>query len=216
MKKLYSSTFLSIILAFFVYLGIQEQQIDIVKSEPIPVFSNIFRPDFQPVNEFDAKPIVENVNIEVFYTFGCRDCKNFGLYTVPAINEKYSDRGDINLEVYLNPDTRDDGQYFAVKGVKCAEEYEKYWEMHNELFLTSEPLSQREVDLTGQGLELPLYEFRNCIKSEKYHDFMNAVNDVAKEKGVIKMPVVYINDYMLTGDQPIENIEKIINEIRNF
>lgn len=214
MKKLYSSTFLSIILAFFTYLGMQEQQIDIVKSEPIPVFSNITKPDIQPIDEFGTKSAIEKVSIEVFYTFECKGCDNFGLNTVPALIEKYSEDEKINLQIYLNPDTKNDGQYFAVKGIKCAEEYEKYWEMHRELFLIHEPLSQREVDLTGQVLELPLYEFRNCLKSEKYHDFMNAVNDVAKEKGVTKMPVVYINDYVLTGNQPIENIQKVINEIQ--
>lgn len=213
MKTLYSSTFLSVILAFFTLLGIQGEPAQIVKSEPIPVFSNIFRPDFQPVTEFENEPIVEEVNIEAFYTFGCRDCKGFSLNTVPALYEKYTDNEDVNLEIYLNPNTEDAGEYYPAVGVKCAEEYEKYWEMHSEIASTPEPLSFREVDLIGQGLELPVTGFRSCLKSGKYDEFIGAVNDVANEKGVTKMPVIYINDYVLTGEQPIENIDRIVKEI---
>lgn len=214
--KLYSSTFLSIILAFFTLLGVQGKPVEIVKSEPIPTFSNIFRPVNQPMSEFEVQPVAENINIEVFYTFGCSDCKGFGLNTVPALFDKYTESENVNLEIYLNPDTKDAGQYYPAVGVKCAEEYGKYWEIHRELNLTPETLSQREVDLTGQVLELPIYEFRNCLKNGKYDDFISATNDVAKEKGVTKMPVVYINGYVLTGDQPIENIDRIINEILNY
>ncbi|MBN2087577.1 thioredoxin domain-containing protein [Candidatus Peregrinibacteria bacterium] len=213
MKTLYSSSFLSIILAFFTLLGMQDKPAEIIKSEPLPTFSNIIRPATQPISEFETVQITDKVNIEVFFSLNCEGCNIFGLYTVPALYEKYSENENVNLQIYLNPNKENESEYYAVTAIKCAEEHDKYWEMYNEVFTSDEPLTRREADLIGQGMGLPIYEFRNCLKSGKYDEFIDAVNDVAKTKGVKRMPITYINDYILMGNQPIENIDKIVNEI---
>ena len=219
MKKLYSSTFLSIIIAFLTLLGMQGE-VEIMKNQAIPSFSNIIKPVPKIISEFDteveAEPIKLPIEIEVFYTFGCADCTGFNLNTVPALLEKYGEDENVDLKLYVVPNKENDEEYYSAVGLKCAAEYEKYWELHRELNLTTEPLSRREVDLLGQGLELPVTTFRNCLLSGKYDEEIDKAIYRANQKNVTKKPAILIGDYKLFGNQPIENIQKIINEIKNY
>jgi protein-disulfide isomerase len=211
MKTLYSSTFLSIIIAFFAFLGMQGDTITIIKNAEHS-FSYLERPLPKAP---DSEPIALPITVDVFYSFGCPGCGSFGLNTVPALQEMYLEDQDVDLNFHITPLTDNDGEYYAAVGVKCAAEYGKYWEMHRKLHSTVEPLSSREVDLLGQELELPVMGFRNCLKSGKYDEDIGKAIDYAHQKGIAKLPTILIGDYKLYGNQPIENIVKIIDEIRN-
>jgi len=209
MKTLYSSTFLSLIIAFFVFLGMQGEAITIVQNLEHS-FSNIEKPlPKAPDSETDISPIT----VEVFYSFGCSGCSSFGLNTIPSLQEKYLEDEDVDLKLYITPASDDKGQYYSAVGVKCASEHGKYWEMYRKLHETTEPLSQRETDLLGQELELPLLEFRNCLKSGKYDEEIGKAIDYANQNGITEIPTILIDGYRLYGNQPIENIQKIINDI---
>ncbi len=172
MKTLYSSTFLSLIIAFFAFLGVQVETITIIQNIEHS-FSNIEKPlPKAPDSETDISPIT----VEIFYSFGCSGCSSFGLNTIPALQEKYLEDEDVDLKLYITPVSDDKGQYYSAVGVKCASEYGKYWEMHNKIHSTPEPLSSREVDLLAQELELPVMEFRSCLKSGKYDEEIEGNN----------------------------------------
>ena len=209
MKTLYSSTFLSLIIAFFMFLGISGDSVVIQKDQSHPFFSSILRPLPQP----PGAPVKLPTVVDVYYTFGCPDCASFGAYTIPALQQKYLEDNKVDLKFNIIPDTEDEGQYYAAVGVKCAAEQGKYWEMHRELNMTQEPLSFREVDLIGQGLGFPVMEFRNCLKSGKYDEEIGAEIQKALDKGISKLPVIFIENYELIGNQPVENIVKIVDEI---
>jgi protein-disulfide isomerase len=211
MKTLYSSSFLSLIIAFFMFLGIGGDNIVVQKGQQHPLFSTILRPLPNP----PGTPVKLPTLVDVYYTFGCPGCASFGAYTIPALQEKYLESDNVELKFNIIPDTEDDGQYYAAVGVKCAAEQGKYWEMHRELNMTTESLGFREVDLIGQGFEFPIMEFRNCLKSGKYDEEIGAEIQKAAEKGVSTLPVIFIEGYELIGNQPVENIVKIISEIQN-
>jgi protein-disulfide isomerase len=211
MKTLYSSTFLSIIIAFFAFLGMQGEAITIVRDIEHS-FSYIEKPLPKAP---DSESVKLPITVEVFYSFGCFGCDDFGLNTVPALQKMYLEDQDVDLNFHITPAPDNDGEYYAVVGLKCASEYGKYWEMHQKIHATTEPLSSREIDLLGQELGLPIMEFRNCLRSGKYDEDIGKAMDYASQKGITKMPTILIDDYKLYGNQPIENIERVINQIRN-
>lgn len=209
MKTLYSSTFLSLIIALFAFLGMQGETVTIIQNIEHS-FSNIEKPlPKAPDSEVDMSPIT----VEVFYSFGCTDCSSFGLNTILALQDKYLEDEDVDLKFYITPASDDKGQYYSAVSVKCAAEHGKYWEMHQKLHETTDPLGQREADLLGQELELPLLEFRNCLKSGKYDEEIGKVIDYANQNGITDIPTVLIDEYKLYGNQPVENIQKIIKEV---
>jgi protein-disulfide isomerase len=208
MKTLYSSAFLSVILAFFAILGMQNENIVIKKGQPVPLFSNMEAPVSAVITDS-----LEPITVDIFNTFGCHDCKNFGIATVPALIEKYSENKEVDIRVHTIPNMDDESEYYAAVGLKCANEYGKYMAMHNELHADREKLGLREVDLLGQELELPLIPFRECLKSGKYDEEISAEVSYAKKNNIIQSPTVLVEGYRLYGNQPVENIQKVINDI---
>jgi len=217
MKTLYSSTFLSLIIAFLVFLGMNEEPINLAVDPVIkPSFSTIISPlpTILPAFEAEAYANPTKVTVEVFNTFGCNDCASFAINTLIPLREKYKDNENVEIKYYIVPNLESEGEKYSAIGVRCAEEQDKYWALFQELHLETEVLSSREVDLNFQEVpEIELISFRNCLKSDKYIEAIQADINYAGEKGITKKPTTIIGDYVLLGNQPIENIEKIINEI---
>lgn len=218
MKKLYSSSFLSLIIAFLVLLGINGEQVTVAPDPVVrPTFSTIINPLPQLLPAFEAEAYTSptSVDVEVFNTFECSECEHFAINTFIPLREKYLSNENVNIKHYVIPNLESEGEKYSAIGIKCAEEQGKYWELFQELHLETELLSRREVDLNGQEIELEVIPFRNCLKSEKYDETINSDILYAEEKSITSKPTILIGDYTLLGDQPIENIEKVINEILN-
>ena len=90
MKTLYSSTFLSVIIAFFTLLGMEGQIVNVAKDVDSISFSNIEKP--LPKSESDMLKAKSPIGVEVFYSFKCSGCAIFGLNTVPALQEAYAEK----------------------------------------------------------------------------------------------------------------------------
>jgi len=208
--KFYSSTFLTLILAFFIFITSHGQEPVFVTPTERPVFTNIVEPPrvMGPENqELKASQIV----VEIFNGFDCPDCRDFSFDTLPFLKEKYGSSDAVKLVYYTVPEVDNDDQIRALIGLKCAEEKGKFWEMYSDLQLN--PATGREADLTAQGLGLELMDYRNCVKSGKYDEEIQTMMDYVSERGIHRKPTVLIGDYILYGNQPMENIEKIINEV---
>lgn len=206
MKTMYSSTFLTMILAFLLLLGRSGETISIVQEGPRGSFQTIIEPIGPALSDANNK-----VKLEVFNTFGCQDCDNFGLGTLPDLFNKYSSHEGVDFHLYLIPDTNNEGEFSAVRGSHCASKHERFWDMVLELHRTG-TLSQREVDLTGQTLELPLLDFRNCLKSEEFDAQIQKDISYAQQKGVLEKPTIIVNGTMMLGAQPLENIDREIRK----
>ncbi|MBU1935194.1 DsbA family protein, partial [Patescibacteria group bacterium] len=215
--KFYSSTFLSIILAFLVFLGVQGGPVEVTDDQGLQYhFSNIIRPVPEVLlDEFgeaieEKKP--EKVTVEVFTTFDCSECDRFAIDTFLPLREKYLEDESVEVKLFVVPDRESEAEYYSAVGIQCAAEQNSYWEMYRALHETPDPLNKREVDLNAQGLGLEIVPFRNCLNSGKYDEMIEADIAYAEGRGATTKPIVFIGGYVLLGNQPIENIEKIIKE----
>lgn len=208
MKTLYSSTFLSAILAFLLLLGQSGQPVTVVQGGSLAPFKTII----EPIGP--EAPSSGEVRVEIFNTFGCDSCDRFGLNTLPQLVEKYAEDPAVNVRLYLIPDLDSEAELYAVRGAHCAARYERYWDMVSELH-KSEVLSRREVDLIGQSLELPIVPFRNCIDSEDFNEQIQVHLDYATGKKIQQKPSILVNGVLLLGAQPLENIDLYIQRELN-
>lgn len=218
MKTLYSSTFLSLIIAFLAMLGASDNGIQIaINPTTQPSFSNIIAPlpKILPSTESDAYLKSSNIQVDIFNTFGCVDCDNFAMNTLKNLSEKYSDNNKVDINIHIIPNIEVEEEIYPAIGLKCAEEIDKYWDLYNALYNSNEPLNNREVDLIAQEIKLPVTQFRSCLNGDKYNEDILEEIAYANKKGVVKKPTILIEGYILLGNQPIENIDKVINELLN-
>ena len=207
MKTLYSSTFLSAVLAFLALLGRMDTPVMIVQDVPVPSFQTII----EPIGAALLADEQEKVRLEIFNSFGCSDCDLLGQGILPQLVEKYAESEEVDLRLYLVPDKESEGELYAVRGAHCASRHERFWDLTYELHRI-EVLNKREVDLAGQGLQLPVTEFRKCINSEDFDEKIDEDIAYSAAKKISQKPTILVNDTVLLGAQPIENIDRIIKK----
>lgn len=210
MRTLYSSTFLTAVLAFLALLGKTGTPVMVVADAPTPNFQTIIEP-IGPAPD-PAEPT--EVRVEIFNTFGCQACDLFGQGILPQLVEKYEADASVALYLYLVPNRESEAELYATRGAHCAAKHDHFWDLVYQMH-AAEELSRREVDLLGQELNLPVLGFRACLDSEEFDERIGRDIAYAEVKQVPVVPLIFVNDTVLLGPQPIENIERIINKYLN-
>lgn len=199
---------MSLILLFLALLGSSGNAVRIDKNTPAPSFLTIFSPIGPNLPLAD----LGKVKLEVFTTFDCKDCTSFGLNTLPELVKSYSNNPQVDFHLYLIPDKNRESELSAVRGAQCATRYDRFWDMVNELYKTDN-LDKRAVDLDGQGLKFPVKEFRACIGSTDYDAQIDQDLAYAASRKISQKPTILVNDTVLLGNQPIENIDYAIQKL---
>lgn len=211
MKTLYSSTFLTAVLAFLALLGATNKPVVIVHNGTTPAFQTII----EPIGPVLPPTEQDKVKVEIFNTFGCISCDLFGQGILPQLVEKYAESKDVELHLYLVPNRESEGELYASRGAHCASKYGHFWDIAYKLH-EAELLNKREVDLIGQEMNLPVIEFRNCLGSEEFDEQIGKDIAYAETRNIDQKPTILVNDTILLGPQPIENIDRIINKYLNY
>lgn len=97
----------------------------------------------------------------------------------------------------------------------CAQEQDRFWEMHDTLFFNSARLSDRELRLYARENGLDLTAFDRCMSSPETLKRVQADADIAAELGVSGTPTFYINGRRLAGAQPVEVLEAVVDAVQS-
>jgi len=215
MKKLYSSTFISIILVFLGFIGSQNQEIILVQDQKIPTFTNIIKPEItqEQAENNGLMSIPLTLNIEYFDKTNCKKCDEFVINTLPKLREKYLNESWVNFHVYFTPDTNNEIEMKAVMGAKCSASQNKFWEMHTAIHFGEDTFGKWFYQEFAKIQEMDIETFHECLVGEKHLNAINNDIEYTKSHKINNSPSLIINDYKLVGYQPIENIEMVINEI---
>ncbi len=202
--KLFSSTFISIVLAFLMFLG--------YNSQPVDVAPNTASPDFTYITKEEGPMLSEKIRIEIFDDLTCAGCTEFMKDTLPKIKDMKNEIAEIDLHLYFIPDVNNDLFYKAAMGLKCASDQDQFWNMHSRLHENKNNLSKKLFLEFGKELELNADALRDCMEEEVHQKSIEEDIQYASEKNIIFKPTILINNYRLTGNQPFENIRKVINQ----
>jgi len=204
MKTLYSSTFISIILAFLMFIGYNNQKVDIIEKPSMPIFSNVI--------EQKSETEYKTVKVEIFDNLICNGCSDFVLNTLPKIKNLEQETKNISLSFYFIPDINNEIYYMAAMSLKCSFDQNQYWGMLAKLHENKDSLNKKSFYKFAKELELNAEALNQCINEEVYKKSIEEDIKYASDKNIIFKPTIIINENYLIGDQPFENIQKVINE----
>ncbi len=182
----------------------------LVQDATIPAFQTII----EPIGPTLLPTEDEKVKVEIFNTFGCRACNLFGEGILPQLVEKYAENSKIELHLFIIPNRESEGELYATRGAHCAARYDRFWDLTYKMHSTDD-LSRREVDLLAQELNLPVVEFRTCLDSEEFDEQIGEDISYSESRNISQNPTILVNDTILLGSQPIENIDLIIKKHLN-
>ncbi|HVR71451.1 MAG TPA: thioredoxin domain-containing protein [Vicinamibacteria bacterium] len=100
----------------------------------------------------------------------------------------------------------------AAEAAHCADDQDKFWEMHDRLFANQQKLAPADLKEHAVALGLDAAAFNQCLDSGKYTPEWRRDAEEASRLGLSGTPAFFINGRLLTGAQPYEAFAQIIDE----
>ena len=167
----------------------------------------------------DGDPSIGDVSAPIkiieFSDYQCPFCERAFQQTYPEI-QKLVKEGKVRLTFKDYPLPFHEQADEAAVAANCANEQNKYWEMHDKLFQTQQSWSGNSDPYTifkGYAKELKLDEkkFAACVADPK--QAKEVQDDLAEGSaaGVSGTPTFYINGVQLVGAQPWSAFKQVID-----
>ena len=161
-----------------------------------------------PANAPALGPASAPVTIVAFTDYQCPYCHR-AQNTIDQVLSQYS--GKVR---FVHQDFPLDGHpqaFPAARAARCAGEQGKFWEYYRSL-MTS-PGDMSETDLAGRadGLKLDPAAFKTCAASGRHDAAIKEGLESGTRLGVTGTPGYFINGRMVTGAQPLEQFQAVID-----
>ena len=174
-----------------------------------------------------GSPILGNpsapVTIVEFGDYQCHQCYNWFHNTKPKLVQHYIDTGKTNL-VFVDLAFLGNDSPKAAQASYCAEDQGMYWEYHDVLYNSQEPMidggwanSERlKAFAFNMGLDMELFE--SCLDSGKYSKRVQYNKQQAMEHNVRGTPGFFIigpdgQQQKLVGAQPFSVFKQILDSM---
>jgi len=192
---------------------------------------------FNPESENDSKlfttlKLIENgspimgdsnapITILEWGDYQCTFCYRFHENTLDIINEDFIKTGKVKLVFKDFPLNGPDSQ-LAAEASYCAEDQEKYWQYHDELYKNwggerTGWITRESLDRFAGTVGLDLVEFNVCLDEQKYQNRVITHHEFGKEIGIDATPSFLVfNDQKIIkirGNQPLEVFLKTFDEL---
>lgn len=176
-------------------------------------FKSLVEPDRATVQTqgHPAKgPANAPVTIVEFSDFECPFCG--GLYpTLKKIEENYKDTVRIVYRQFPLNNLHPHAQK-AAEASLCANDQDKFWQLHDAMFTDQQNLTVEDLKSKASKLSLNATTFSACLDSGKYAASIRESIAEGSKVGVDGTPALFINGRFLGGNQPYDEIAKIVDD----
>ena len=153
------------------------------------------------------------ITLVEFGDFNCGYCGRWAQETLPQIDEKYIQTGQVRM-AYIHYPILGADSMTAAQATECAAEQDSFWDYHNLLY-ANQGIGFTPANLSKIAGELGLdtSAFETCL--ENFTDMASLENDfrLAQIMGVRGTPAFLINGIPLAGAYPYEEFERIIEGV---
>ncbi len=141
------------------------------------------------------------VQIIIYTDFGCPFCARFYKVT-KRIEEQFGDRVVIAIRHY--PLTSHYNSVDLAMASECANEQGKFWEMYDTFFETKN-LDTEKAEVIAKDLSLDFVEYKKCLESDKYKDFVYGQKAEGKSAGATGTPTIFVDSEIFSGAVPFDD-----------
>lgn len=162
----------------------------------------------------------ENAKVTMieFSDFECPFCGRFYDETLPQIIKEYIDTGKVKLYYRHYPLSFHPKAVPLALASECANDQDKFWEMHDRIFDNSSTISTITDDQIKQWaveLELNAGTFNSCYDAKTHQAKVDEDFADGGAVGVSGTPTFYINGRQLVGAMPFASFKAIFDEELN-
>lgn len=164
------------------------------------------------------------VTIQIFEDFQCPACRRFTESTEPLIIENLVATGKARYEFHHYPFLDGNGvgaigeSDQAANAAMCANEQDKFWEMHSILFANwngenQGAFSNRRLQAMAESLGLDMDAFNSCFNENPHEEEIQADFDLGQQMGVSGTPTVFVNGQRVGQPRQVPSYEEIADAV---
>ena len=154
-----------------------------------------------------AGPDAAPVRILVFSDYMCPACKHFTTNVEPLVRRDFVNTGKVQIVYYDFPlGGAHRWSFLASRAGRCAEDQNKFWEYHDNLFATQNEWAfetkapVKRFEDKAQQLGLNLNDFKSCLNSDKHAELVSANYALGSQLGVRGTPTLFMNGRQLSEE----------------
>jgi len=153
--------------------------------------------------------------------YQCTFCYKFHQSTLDIINENFVKTGKVKI-VFKDFPLNGPDSLLAAEAAHCAQDQEKYWQYHDELYDNwggerTGWVTRESLDKFATTVNLDLDKFNKCLDDHKYQSKVMSLHEFGKEIGIDATPsfLVFNGEKMIKirGNQPLEVFLKTFDEL---
>ena len=173
----------------------------------------------------NGSPFMGNTNAPItileWGDYQCTFCYKFHQNTLDIINEDFIKTGKVKIIFKDFPLNGLDSK-LAAEASYCAQDQEKYWKYHDELYKNWEGertgwITRESLTKFAEIVEIDVEKFNKCLDDHKYENKVDLLYEFGKEIGINATPsfLVFNDQKMIKirGNQPLEVFLKTFDEL---
>jgi protein-disulfide isomerase len=190
------------------------------KSSSASAVASADGPDSVLLKRADHARIEGSANAPVWVIevsdFQCPFCRQFHDDSYGELKRAYVDSGKVRIAYVNFPLSMHRNAYAASESAMCAAAQDKFWQMHDALFVTqkqweAQAAPQHLFDSLAVAQGVALASFQKCVATHVTKPLIDADIDRATKQGVESTPTFLIGGVMVTGAQPLANFRRAID-----
>jgi protein-disulfide isomerase len=162
--------------------------------------------------------------IDIFEDFQCPACRNFTENTEPLVIQNLVATGKARYVFHNYPFIDGNGvggtgeSDQAANASMCANEQDKFWEMHSVLFANWNGENQgafanRRLQAMAESLGLDMDAFNSCFNANKYEAEIQTDYDLGGQMGVSGTPSVFVNGQRVGQTRQVASYQEIADAV---
>jgi protein-disulfide isomerase len=151
------------------------------------------------------------VTIVEFSDYQCPFCKR-AEGVIDQVVEKYGDKVKVVFRDFPLP--MHNQARLAHEAANCAAEQgtDKFWQYHAKLFANQQALGEDKLKSYAGEVGLNQAKFDECLAKKPFKAAIDKDIAAGQKVGVTGTPAFFINGRMVTGAQPLEKFQEVIDE----
>ncbi len=156
------------------------------------------------------------ITMVIYDDFECPFCVRFEQQAWPKIKENYIDTGKAKFYYKHFPLGFHQHAQLAAEASECAYDQDKFWEMHDKIFENQKDMSEENFKAWAEEMDLNMDDFNSCLDSHKYAEKVKLSMAEGQKVGVQGTPSVLIEDELVVGAIPFEDVKQGDKIIKGF
>jgi protein-disulfide isomerase len=164
------------------------------------------------------------VTIDVFEDFQCPACQRFTENVEPLVIQNLVTSGPARYVFHHYPFLDGNGAGSngesdqAASAAMCANEQDKFWEMHSILYANwngenQGAFSTRRLQAMAESIELDMEAFNSCFSAKKYEAEIQADFELGRQMGVSGTPTVFVNGQRVGAANTVASYQEIFEAV---